>query len=382
MEYRKLGNTGMEASIIGFGGEHLDNKPYGDVEQTVRCALEQGINILDLFMPGEEVRTHYGRALAGNREKMIIQGHIGSCDLSQQYDITRDLDTCKKYFEELLRCLGTDYIDVGMLFFLDSEEDFDKVFHGGIADYAQQLKKQGTIRAIGASSHNPRIAQKVVETGLVEVLLFSINPAFDMTPPDTDVLGTLEHSFEGSEYGGIQPDRLNLYRLCEQKNVGITVMKTLGAGKLLSREHTPFKEPLTSHQCIHYALTRPAVVSALLGYESPQQVMDAVKYLELSAEERDYTGVVSSMENNFQGHCVYCSHCQPCPADIDIAAVNKYLDIARLDEANIPPSIRQHYTSMKTAGSDCIQCGSCEGRCPFSVPIIENMEAAAGMFVR
>ncbi|MDL2233384.1 aldo/keto reductase [Ruminococcaceae bacterium OttesenSCG-928-L11] len=380
MEYRKIGKTSMEASIIGLGAEHLDNKPYEVAEQTIHAALEHGINIMDVFMPGEQVRRNIGKALAGNRDKMLIQGHIGSVDLNQQYDISRDLNVCKQYFEDLLRFLDTDYIDFGMLFFLDSEEAFDKVFHGGIADYAVKLKEQGTIRAIGASSHNPIIARRVVETGLVDLLMFSINPAFDMTPAAQDVLETCGDDFSQRQYTGIDPDRAELYRVCQQREVGITVMKTLGAGKLLSAQHTPFSAPMTVAQCTHYALSRPAVVSALLGCQTAAEVAEAVSYLTLSDEEKDYTGIVGSYKSDFEGSCVYCSHCQPCPVDIDIATVNKYLDIALLDKQNIPPSIRQHYGALAARGSACIACGNCESKCPFGVPVIENMKLAAGLF--
>ena len=378
MEYREIGRTGLSAGIIGLGSEHLDNKPYATVEETIHAALDHGINLMDLFMPGEEVRSNIGRALAGRRDRMMIQGHICSVDLNRQYDISRDLATCRKYFENLLRCLNTDYIDFGMLFFIDSAEDFSSVFESDLLEYAQQLKRKGTIRAIGASSHNPVTARRVVESGVVDLLMFSVNPAFDMMPPETD-LETMIGDPAGS-MTGMNPVRADLYRLCEQRGVGITVMKTLGAGKLLSREHTPFAEPLTVGQCIHYALTRPAVVSTLIGCQSAAQVAEAAGYLDLSESERDYAPVVGSRRNDFKGNCVYCSHCQPCPAGIDIAAVNKYLDIARLDEAHIPPGIAQHYRSLKKHGSDCIGCGSCRKRCPFAVPVIENMKRAATLF--
>ena len=156
----------------------------------------------------------------------------------------------------------------------------------------------------------------------------------------------------------------------------------LGAGKLISREHTPFCEPLTVAQCIHYALTRPAVVSALVGCCSAAQVQEAVGYFNCSDAERDYAPVVGSRRNDFKGNCVYCNHCRPCPKEIDIAAVNKYLDIAKLDESAIPPSIAQHYRSLEHAASECIGCGSCEKRCPFGVPVIENMKRAARLFGR
>jgi predicted aldo/keto reductase-like oxidoreductase len=110
--------------------------------------------------------------------------------------------------------------------------------------------------------------------------------------------------------------------------VGITVMKPLGGGKLISKEHTPFNEPMTVAQCIHYALTRPAVASVLPGCKTGAEVLDAVSYLDKGNGERDYAPLLGTLRNDFLGNCVYCGHCQPCPEQIDIAAVNKYLDIA------------------------------------------------------
>lgn len=380
MEYRNIGTTGLSASIIGLGTEHLDNKPYTIVEETIHAALDHGINMMDLFMPGETVRANIGKALGSKRDKMMIQGHIGSIDLNQQYDVSRDLGICKKYLENLLRDLKTDYIDFGMLFFVDSPEDFALIHENGIVDYVRELKQKGIVRAIGASSHNPHIARQLVEQGIVDLLMFSINPAFDMTPAEAHVLTTFDDTFANQQYVGIEPVRAALYKICEQKGVAISVMKTLGGGRLLTAEHSPFKKAMTVPQCIHYALTRPAVVSTLIGCQSRSQIEEAVGYLNLTDEQRDYTPIVSGYQGDFKGNCVYCNHCQPCPVDIDIAMVNKYLDIASLDISNIPPSIRQHYTSLSAHGTDCIACGNCEDKCPFSVPIIENMEKAVGLF--
>ncbi|MDH6358587.1 aldo/keto reductase [Parabacteroides sp. PF5-9] len=376
MEYRKIGHTSISASIIGLGAEHLDGQPYSVVEETVHAALEQQINIIDLFMPGEEVRQNIGKALGNRRKDVIIQGHIGSVDLNEKYDMSRDLNICKAYFERLMKNLGTDYIDVGMLFFMDSDEAFEQIQANGIIDYALELKEKGIIRAIGTSSHNPRVARKVLETGVVDLMMFSINPAFDMTPPEKDVLDTMEE-LEKQQYVTIDPLRNELYKYCEQQHIAITVMKTFGGGRLLSAEHSPFKKAMTPAQCIHYALTRPAVVSTMIGCQSAQQVEEAVSYLNATAEERDYMDIISDYQGALSGKCVYCNHCQPCPVNIDIALVNKYLDIALLDTDKIPPSILQHYNSLSVSGSDCIACGNCEDKCPFSVPVIKNMERAA-----
>lgn len=380
MQYRLLGKTGMKASMIGLGTEHLDGKEYGAVEETIQAALEYGINMMDLFMPGSDIRQKIGKALGDKRNQMIIQGHIGSTDIGQQYSTSRDLAICQKYFEGLMRDLGTDYIDFGMLYLIDNEETFDQVFHSDLVRYAQRLKQDGTIRGIGASSHDPVIAKKIVETGVVDLLMFSINPAFDMFPADMHIFGYFANEYDKNRMVAMDPRRLELYRTCETLDIPITVMKSLGGGRLLSEEYSPFSTPLTVHQCVHYALSRPSVRSVLVGCQSRTQVEEAIAYLTTDPASLDYTEALRSMSSEFQGSCVYCNHCQPCPAGIDIAAVTKYADIAQMDKNAASQGIGQHYRALAAHASDCIQCGSCEKRCPFSVPVMDNMERAKGIF--
>jgi len=376
MQYRELGKTGKKVGVIGLGCEHLDRKPYELVKETVDVALECDVNILDIFMPGKEVRENIAKALGSRRGNVMIQGHIGASDVNQQYDISRDLPTVQKYFEDMLRIFGG-YIDFGMMFFIDTEENYRDVFETEFAGYVEHLKKQGDIKHIGFSSHNPETAIKAINTGLPEMLMFSINPAFDMLPSTEYVFDYFDDGFGTDLFKGIDPGRAELYTLCEQKQIGITVMKTFGAGKLISKEHTPFDKPMTIPQCIHYALSRPAVACLMTGCQSAADVRGIMKYFETDDSERDYTHVLSSGKNDFKGSCVYCSHCQPCPVEIDIAAVNKYLDIARLNKDNIPPSIKSHYQNLAHKGDECIECGSCEERCPFDVPVIKNMSEAS-----
>jgi predicted aldo/keto reductase-like oxidoreductase len=266
-----------------------------------------------------------------------------------------------------------------MLFFIDTEEDRHKVFEGDILPYAQKLKQQGTIRGIGASSHNPLIAKKMVETGVLDTLMFSINPAFDMTPGDVPLDDMItDDGFP--MVSSIQPERMALYSACEREGVAITVMKTLGSGKLISEAHTPFERPLSVHQCVKYALDRPAVVSALVGCKSSAEVHELMRYFEISDAEKSYAEIIEGRKGSFRGSCVYCGHFQPCPVGIDIASANRYLDIALLDAERIPPSVKQHYAHMPAHGGDCISCGSCEKRCPFGVPVAENMKKAETLF--
>jgi uncharacterized protein len=382
VKYRKLGKTGMSVSEVGFGGEHLEKMEYEQVKPVIDAVIDAGINIIDVFMPEPNVRTNIGKALAGRREKVFIQGHLGVGWIDGQYAHTRDLELCKLYFNDLMTRLQTEYIDIGVFHFVDHEADFQKIFHTGILKYAQELKAKGIIRAIGMSSHNPEIAHKAVRTGLIDVLMFSLNPAFDLLPPNTDLekMFHLKEIFKSDAYIDIDPARKRLYETCETMGVGITVMKGLGAGALLRDESSPFGVALTTIQCIHYALTRPGVASFMLGARTPEEVRTSARYSEASDKEKDYSVVLANTPRySLTGKCMYCNHCLPCPAEIDIAEVNKYLDLASNTD-KVPETIRQHYHTMSRTAVNCTECGSCEANCPFNVPVIERMKRAVTVF--
>ena len=381
MRMRSLGRSGLMVSEVGLGGEHLQGKPYEVVKEVVDEALAQGINIMDIFMSEPEVRSNIGRALAGRREQMYLQGHIGSAWIDGQYTRTRDIPTAQAAFQDFLDRIGTDYVDIGMIHFVDTQEDFDAVFHGPFIEYACSLKEKGIIRALGMSSHNPVVALQAVRTGLLDVLMFSLNPAYDLLPKDTDVDALFQaETFQKDGLLGVNPSRDTLYRTCEAMGVGITVMKGLGAGVLLDAKASPFRMALTPVQCIHYALTRPAVSSVLVGCRTAAQVQAAVAYEAAGDQDRDYSFLLSSSPAySMTGQCMYCNHCLPCPAGIDIAQVNKYLDMAQT-LGEVPATVAAHYQALSARGGDCLACGACESRCPFQVKVMEKMQAAAQRF--
>jgi len=380
LEYKQIGKTGYKTSVIGLGTEFIYDVEDSLIDSVVNEAINQGINFIDMVVPTEQTRRGVGKAIKGKRDKLIIQGHICSTDINKRFDISRDLDIVKKYFNMLLDALQIDYVDFGMLFFIDSEKNFNDVFNSEIIEYALDLKKKGIVRHLGASSHNPVTALKVVETGIIDLLMFPVNAAFDVVNANTDLVVDEMRKDLIEDVG--DSDRTKLYRLCEQKNFPITAMKPFGCGKLLKKEFSPFSEPMTVGQCLQYALTRPGVVSAMVGCSTPEEVLECIDYFDLSEEKRDYTKTISSVTKSFDGSCMYCNHCEPCPSAIHIAKVNRALDIALLDVNNIPDEIRGNYNALESHGSDCIQCGNCEDRCPFSVTIIENMRKVSEIFGR
>lgn len=378
MRYRKLGKTGLMVSEIGFGGEWLERHSEEEGEALIRYAAEQGINIIDCWMADPKSRDIIGRGIGGEREKWFVQGHVGSTNQNGQYVRTRDVKFAKPAFEDLLKRLGTDYIDLGMIHYVDTEEDWETCINTEYLDYVREMKEAGTIRHIGLSTHNPRIAKQAVESGIVEMIMFSINPAFDMRPAIDDV----EALFEGYEgdFSGIDPERAELYNLCEENDVGITVMKGFFGGRLFDEKRSPFGAAFTPDQCIHYALTRPGVSSVLCGYDTKEQVDGAVHYETATEDEKDFGSVIANAPlHSYTGQCIYCGHCRPCPMDIDIAMVNKFYDLAVL-QPKVPESVQAHYEALGNTASSCIGCRSCETRCPFGVKVADRMEETVKLF--
>lgn len=378
MRYRELGNTGLQVSEIGLGAEWLERHTEEEVKAVIQRCESYGINILDCWMSNPEVRTKIGNAICGHREKWVIQGHFGSTWQEGQYVRTRDLPKVKEAFQDLLTRLQTDYIDLGMIHFVDSEAEFRQVMEGEFLAYVKEQREKGVIRHIGMSTHNPQVAKLAALSGEIEMLLFSVNPAFDLLPPSEDLNDYFVESY-GEGLAGIDPLREELYKLCEQRGVGITVMKGYAGGRLFDARTSPFGVALTPVQCLHYALTRPAVASVLVGYDTPAHVDAAVAYEAATEEERDYASVLAKAPRHaYSGQCTYCGHCAPCPAGIDIAMVNKLYDLAAM-QPEVPATVRAHYQALSATAADCIVCGGCETRCPFGVPVVERMEKAKAL---
>ncbi len=365
MEYRQLphGNKNEKFSVLGLGMGGIQNTPPEEIEAIIRKAIDNGINFFDLCAGGA-VYAPFGRAIKEQREKAFIQCHFGAVyDENGEYGWCRDFETIKKTFEWELETLGTDYVDFGFLHCVDEKEDFDKLIEIGVLDYLKELKAKGIVHHIGFSSHTPSVANRIIDTGLVDMMMFSINPAYDFE--------------KGDEYGiGTVNERFTLFKRCQKEGVGISVMKPFHAGQLLSAEQSPFGVALTHMQCLQYAIDRPGVLTAVPGVQTMEHLDTLLKFLQASDEEKDYSVIGSFTADTITGTCVYCNHCQPCPAGIDIGLVNKYYDLALAGDL----IAANHYTKLSIKADACLQCGHCESRCPFDVKQETRMKEIAEYF--
>lgn len=363
MEYRKLPHGREEISVIGLGTSSLAANGEKAGAQAVAYALENGVNYIDMASGEAGAFPAVGEGMAGSRKKVYLQVHFGADYTTGKYGWTTKLEDIKRSIHWQLEQLKTDYIDFGFIHCIDELVDWKSYVEGGALAYIKTLKEQGVVRHVGLSTHTPEVAGLVLDTGILDMLMFSINPGYDFE--------------RGGEFAiGSAGQRLELYRRCEREGVGISVMKSFSGGQLLAEKTSPFGRPLTRYQCIQYALDKPGVLTVLPGVRSKEDVQEILGFLKAPPQERDYSMIAGFTPANVDGTCVYCNHCQPCPAGIDVGLVNKYYDLAKAGDI----LAADHYRSLEKTASCCLHCGHCESRCPFHVKQETRMGEIAQYF--
>lgn len=380
MEYRELGRTGIKVSVIALGCEGFVANEGALTEQLLNAAEQGGINCIDLYAPQPEMRSRLGKWLRGRRGKFVLQAHLCTVWQEGQYKRTREIGEVKASFEDLLTRLATDYIDIGMIHYVDSLEDWEAVAGGPVMEYARELQAQGKIRYIGLSSHNPAAAMQAVQSGLIDVLMFSVNPCYDLQPANEDCYALWDGKNYDRQLVNMDPEREAMYETCSRLGVAITVMKAFGGGDLLDEELSPAGKALTVNQCLHYALTRPGVAAVMSGAHTVDELEKCLEYITAADVEKDYAAAFAALPKiSWEGHCMYCGHCAPCPQGIDVAAVTKFLNLTKAQNS-VPETVREHYAALRHHAGECVKCGACEKRCPFKVTVIQNMQEAVKVF--
>ncbi len=347
VKYTKLGRTGLNVGILGLGMEHLTPENIGPV---VGRAIDSGMNYIDIIIWVPERKDAFGAALNGKRDKVILAGHLSVAEQKGQYRKTRDLKECDDLFHDQLRRLGTDYVDILHVSYVDTVEEYAQVTGpGGILEMALRLKKEGKARFLATSGHEPAIALKFIESGLIDVVMQPIN------------LGTA-----GS--AGVR----EMCHVCASKGVALVVMKAFKGGQYVSGD-----KPLSPITCLSYALAQPGVATVAMGVKTVAELDANLRYLDASDEQKDFAAAVASAQHDLKGTCVYCNHCLPCESEINIPEVIRLLVMA---QHGLTPAIKSAYAALPVKASECIECGLCAERCPFGVDIEAKMREAARVF--
>jgi len=235
---RPLGKTGLEVSILAFGGSHLgDAKSDDEAVRIVHAGLDAGINFLDNAWEYHDglSETRAGKALKGRRDQVVVMTKV--CTHGRKADVAM------RQLEESLKRLGTDHLDLWQVhecvYYDDPERHFAE---GGVITALDQAKRQGKVRFVGFTGHkDPLIHLKMLESGY----------AFDTCQMPLNCFDGTFRSFEQR----VLPE-------ARKRGMGVLGMKSLcGSGLPVQ------KGAVTAEEALRYAMSLP-VASTISGIDS------------------------------------------------------------------------------------------------------------------
>jgi len=331
MRYRTLGRTGLKVSEIGFGGIPIQRISLEEAGAVINKALDLGINFFDTARGYTDSEEKLGAVLRKRRDGVFIATKsMARTKEEMAADIKKSLET-----------MGLDYIDLYQMHNVKDRESLQQVLgKDGALAALKEARKNGLIRHIGVTGHIKSFLIELMKTGEVETVQFPFNPV------ETD---------------GVQ----EVLELAGKTDTGVIVMKPLAGGA--------FKNVTLS---LRYILEHPVSV-VIPGMDSVEQVEQNATVgsttLQLSPEERQALDEeVARLGTTF---CRRCEYCQPCPQGIDIPMV--FLLDGYYQRYDLKGWARQRYEGMKVKPDDCLECGECEERCPYSLPIRRMLKEAA-----
>ncbi|MGD9046413.1 MAG: aldo/keto reductase [Anaerolineae bacterium] len=328
MKTTTLGRTGLQVSRIGFGGIPIQRVSEEEAVRVVLRCIELGVTFLDTANAYSNSEARIGKALAAlpdQRERLVIATKTAA----------RDRATAWRHLEQSRRHLGIDVVDLWQLHNVSSMDAYEQVLApGGALEAAQEALETGLVRHIGITSHSMDVALKGVPSGHFETVQFPFN--FVTNEPADKLLP-----------------------LARQHGLGFIAMKPLGGGMLSD-----------ANLAIKYLLQFDHVVPDP-GIERVEEIEEIAAIVtgswDLTPQERQEIELI----RNEVGvrFCRRCGYCEPCPEDVRISLVMnlpsvwKRMPVERLTTGNLAAALQ--------TGRNCIECGQCEEKCPYQLPIRE-----------
>lgn len=332
MKYRVLGKTGLKVSAIGFGGIPIQRVSVQEATQIVERALDLGINFFDTARGYTDSEPKLGAVLKRRRAEAIIASK----------SMARTKEAMTADIKKSLAELGVDYIDLYQLHNVRYDNELDRVLapDGALAALSE-AKKEGLIGHIGITGHIKGLLVKALKT--------------------SDVLETVQFPFNAVE----EAESRELLDVAQKVNAGVIAMKPLAGGALKN-----------AGPALRFILEHPAAI-AIPG-------MDTVEQVEANALIGDKLEPMSDAERELlnkeavslgTAFCRRCEYCQPCPEGVEIPMV--FLLDGYFTRYNLQDWARQRYSELKVKAGSCIECGQCEEKCPYELPIRKMLAEAA-----
>jgi hypothetical protein len=365
---RTLGRTGLTVGEIGLGTEYLLNSSADVVAEVVQTAVRAGANYIDLLYNQIGFVAKFAPALAPVRQDVILAVHWGVGAKNGQLANVRTQRDCRHYFDLALGQEGIGYADIALLMMVDTIKQFDRWVPQSLRQI-EPYRQQGLVRHIGLSSHKPEVALHAVASGLIDVLMYPVNPS--------------SHLVAGNQ---------ELYCACAEQGVALVAMKPYAGGRLFDQaaslrlhwvhsggQAMTVKQVASASavQMLSYVLDQPGVATVVPGVKNLSELNAALAYSAATPQERDHSELLEIIRPQAEGECIYCNHCLPCPASINIGQVIHLFEQAQISDA---ASVRAAYASLARHASDCTVCGVCATRCPYAVEVVPTMQRVVGLF--
>ncbi len=320
----RLGRTEFLCEKNAFGALPIQRLSVEDAGKLLYKAYENGFNFFDTARAYSDSEYKMGQSLNAVRDKIIIATKTGASTPEEFWS----------HLEESLKLLKTDYIDI---YQFHNPSFCPKPNDGtGLYECMIEAKKQGKIKYIGFTNHKISIAYEAVESGLYDTLQFPFS-----------YLASKEEE--------------ELVKRCEELDVGFICMKALSGG-------------LITNSLAAYAYLNEFPVLPIWGVQKESELDEFISYIEnppVLTEE--IKGFIEKEKTQLEGSfCRGCGYCAPCPKGIMInMCARMSLLLRRAPTSNF---LGETWQGEMKKIDDCIECGACMKKCPYSLNIPELLK--------
>lgn len=333
MEYRILGKTGLKISRLGFGGIPIQRIDAAGTKDLMHQLMDAGVNYIDTARGYTVSESYLGQALEGIRSHFILATK----------SMARDCLGMEKDIEASLQNLRTDYIDLYQVHNPTMAQLEQIIAPGGALEALQAAKAAGKIGHVGLTAHSLAVFEKALELDWVETIMFP--------------------------YNIVESQGVELIGKCTEKNIGFVCMKPLAGGALDN-----------ATLALRYIAQNNDVSVIIPGMADAAEISQNIDAISNTAplsetELQEIETIRNTLGTQF---CRRCNYCAPCTAGISIPSV--FLFEGYLSRYGLENWAHARYATLSKTASDCVDCGMCETRCPYHLPIREMLKSAAKKF--
>ena len=333
MEYRTLGKTNLTISRLGFGGIPIQRIDAEGTRTLMHQLKDAGVNYIDTARGYTVSEEYLGYALEGIREDFVLATK----------SMARTKEAMEADIATSLKNLRTDYIDLYQVHNPTPDQLKQVVAPGGALEALLEAKAAGKVGHLGVTAHSLDTFKMALEMDWVETIMFP--------------------------YNIVESQGQDLIHACAEKNIGFVCMKPLAGGAI---------EDATL--ALRYICSNPDVTVVIPGIADPKELEQNIAAVADTSplteeEQKKFQAVRDDLGTQF---CRRCNYCQPCTAGISIS--NVFLFQGYLRRYGLGDWAKNRYSALEKKASDCVDCGLCETRCPYNLPIREMLKAAAKDF--